>query len=125
MPPQIGGASYIDVRDVAQLHVWCAVDDPEQARGQRYLLANGKAPPQAVADLLREKYPERDIIVGEPGNGYTKDYSFVGGESSLVSTKALKALGRERFIGFQESILDTVEAFEKRWPSLAARDAEV
>lgn len=118
MPPQIGGAGYIDVRDVARMHVWAA-EHHEQSNGQRYLLANGKAPPQAAADLLRDKFPERDIIVGEPGKGYTPDYWFVKGETSLVSTKALQALGVERFISFDRSVLDTVDAFEKRWPGLA------
>jgi len=118
MPPQIGGAGYIDVRDVARMHVWAAEHHAE-SNGQRYLLANGKAPPQAAADLLRERYPERGILVGEPGKGYTSDYWFVKGETSLVSTKALNALGLESFTSYDRSILDTVEAFEKHWPGVA------
>lgn len=118
LPPQIGGAGYIDVRDVARMHVWAA-EHHALANGNRYLLANGKAPPQAVADILRAKFPERDIIVGDPGKGYTPDYDFVKGESSLVSTKALAALGVDRFIDFETSVLDTVKAFEARWPGVA------
>ncbi|KIV85434.1 hypothetical protein PV11_01130 [Exophiala sideris] len=119
LPPQIGGASYIDVRDVAVMHVWC-IEHPEQANGQRYIMTNGKAPPQAAADLLREKFPNRDIVQGTPGQGYRKDdYWFVEGEPSLVANKAYKALGVERFIRYDKSILDTVEAFESRWPGYA------
>ncbi|KAJ9612459.1 hypothetical protein H2200_004056 [Cladophialophora chaetospira] len=118
MPPQIGGAGYIDVRDVARMHVWAA-EHPEQSNGERYITSNGKAPPQAAADLLRKHFPERDIIVGTPGQGYTADYWFVKGESSTVSTKAYKALGVKRFISYDQSVLDTVEAFEKQWPGLA------
>lgn len=118
MPPQIGGASYIDVRDVARMHVW-AMEHPDQSNGQRYIMSNGKAPPQAAADLLRKRFPERDIIVGTPGQGYTEDYWFVKGESSLVATKAYKALGVHRFINYDQSILDTVEAFEGQWPGYA------
>jgi nucleoside-diphosphate-sugar epimerase len=118
MPPQIGGAGYIDVRDVARMHVWAA-EHPDHSRGQRYLLSNGKAPPQAAADILRARFPERDILVGEPGKGYTPDFWFVRGESSTVSAKAYDALGVKRFIMFDQSVLDTVEAFEKRWPGLA------
>ncbi|KAH0846835.1 hypothetical protein AYO21_07393 [Fonsecaea monophora] len=118
MPPQIGGAGYIDVRDVARMHIW-AMEHPEQSNGERYLMSNGKAPPQAAADLLREHFPERDIIVGDPGQGYTKDYWFVPGESSTASTKAYHALGVKRFISYDKSVLDTVEAFEKHWPGLA------
>jgi nucleoside-diphosphate-sugar epimerase len=123
MPPQIGGASYIDVRDTAALHIFAALN-PEKSNGQRYLATNGKAPPQATADILRAKFPERVIIVGEPGKGYVKDtYWFpVGaGESSAIASKAYKAMGVQEggFIGFEKSILDTVEAFEKRWPGVA------
>jgi nucleoside-diphosphate-sugar epimerase len=118
MPPQIGGAGYIDVRDVARIHIWAA-EHPEQSNGQRYLMSNGKAPPQAAADLLRKTYPDRDIVVGEPGKGYTPDYWFVEGESSSVSTKAYQALGVKRFITYDRSVLDTVEAFERQWPGLA------
>lgn len=118
IPPQIGGAGYIDVRDVARMHVWAA-EHHALSNGNRYLVANGKAPPQAAADLLREKFPDRDILVGDPGKGYTPDYDFVKGEPSLVSTKAMAALGVDRFISYDQSVLDTVEAFEKRWPGRA------
>lgn len=120
LPPQIGGAGYIDVRDVARMHVWCCVEQPDRANRNRYLVTNGKAPPQAAADLLRAKYPDRDIVVGNPGQGYrSEDYWFVDGEPSLVATKAYEALGMDRFISYDKSILDTVEAFERRWPGYA------
>lgn len=119
LPPQIGGAGYIDVRDVARMHVW-AVEHPDQSNGQRYLLADGKAPPQAAADLLRQKFPDRDIVMGNPGQGYTlPDYWVLEHEPSLVSTKAYEALGVQRFIRYDQSIMDTVEAFERRWPGYA------
>ncbi|EXJ86407.1 hypothetical protein A1O3_03358 [Capronia epimyces CBS 606.96] len=118
MPPPIGGAGYIDVRDVASMHVW-AVENPDRSHGQRYMLANGRAPPQAAADLLRNTFPERDIIVGSPGLGYIQDYGFPQGQPTLISSKALDALGLQHFIRFDKSILDTVEAFERQWPGLA------
>ncbi|ETI23161.1 hypothetical protein G647_04958 [Cladophialophora carrionii CBS 160.54] len=118
IPPPIGGAGYIDVRDVARMHVWAA-EHPAESDGQRYILSNGKAPPQAAADLLREAFPDRDIVVGEPGKGYRSDYWFPEDEASTVATKAYRALGVERFIPYDRSILDTVAAFEKQWPGLA------
>jgi len=118
LPPQIGGASYIDVRDVARVHVW-ALEHPARSHGGRYIMSNGKAPPQAAADLLRKAYPERDIVVGNPGQGYTPDYWFVEGEPSLVATKAYEALGVQRFISYDQSVMDTVEAFERQWPGYA------
>ena len=120
MPPQIGGASYIDVRDVAAMHVWAALNT-EKSNGQRYLMTNGKAPPQATADILRKTYRDREILEGTPGEGYVPGkYWFA--ENALdgmpIATKAYEAMGvREGgFIGFEKSVLDSVVAMEKRWP---------
>lgn len=116
LPGQIGPAIYVDVRDVASLHVWC-LEHPEEADGGRYLAANGKGNPQAMADMLRREYPDKEIVVGTPGSGYVQgSYWYPEGELSLVSKKAYTALGVERFMGFEQSILDTVRAFEERWP---------
>lgn len=121
LPPQIGGASYIDVRDVAALHIWC-MEHPEQSGGERYLMTNGKAPPQGMADVLRdtlfkddEKVKDR-IIVGEPGAGWVEGFGWPDYEPTVKATKAYKAMGVERFRGFDESVLDTVMAFRERWP---------
>lgn len=119
IPPQIGYANYIDVRDVAKIHVWAALN-PEKSNGNRYLVAAGKAPPQATADLLRRTFPDREILEGQPGAGYDPNgYPFVKGEPSFVSTKTLKALEMEHFIGFEKSILDSIASFEAKWPGLA------
>lgn len=113
--PPIGRGAYIDVRDVAAMHVWC-IEHPKDSNQQRYMLAAGKGTPQAVADFLRETYPDRKIEAGEPGTGSVPGYGFAPGESTFHSTKALHALGWERFTGFEQMILDTVAAFEKQWP---------
>jgi nucleoside-diphosphate-sugar epimerase len=116
IPGGIGAMSYVDVRDVALLHEWC-VSHPGESDGQRYLCTNGKGTPQAIADILRKHYPDREIVVGEPGKDYVADYWWPPGEASMVARKAYKALGVERFaIDFEKSILDTVRAFEERWP---------
>lgn len=121
LPPQIGGAAWCDVRDVAALHVW-VVENHESAGGNRYLMTNGKAPPQAFADVMRESIfrdvPDKreKIIVGEPGKGYVKDQWWPADEPRLVAAKAYQALGVERFRPFEETIRETVEAFANRWP---------
>lgn len=121
LPPQIGGATWCDVRDVAALHVWI-VENPERAANQRYLATNGKAPPQAIADVLRETILKDDpsrrekIIVGEPGKGYVEDQWWPSDEPTLYATKAYEALGVEKFRPFEEMIRDTVEALTNRWP---------
>lgn len=116
IPPGIGGMSYVDVRDVALLHAW-ALEHPSESNGQRYLCTNGKGTPQAIADICRKHYPGREIAVGEPGKDYVEDYWWPKGEASMLASKAYKALGIERFaIDFEQSVLDTVRAFEARWP---------
>lgn len=97
------------------MHIWCA-EHPTASNGQRYLLSNGRAPPQAIADVLRKEYPERrnKIPEGKRGEGYDADYSFGkkwGGGLVLRNDKAKQALGRE-FVGFENSLMDTVRVFE-------------
>ncbi|MCJ1405848.1 hypothetical protein MMC11_009078 [Xylographa trunciseda] len=112
IPPTIGSASYVDVRDVAAIHVWCA-EHPTESNGQRYLMANGRGTPQAAADILRKAYPDRkEIPVGEPGSDYEADYGWPKGGQSFDSAKAKKALGRE-FVLYDQSILDTAKVFER------------
>ena len=119
VPPGIGDQAYIDVRDVSALHIWC-MEHPDASNGQRYIAANGKGTPQAAADILRKAFPDRDIVVGEPESGYVPGtYDYPPGKRSIRATKAWKALGVNHFIGFEESILDTVKSFEKMWPGLA------
>jgi len=119
MPPGIGAQSYIDVRDVSALHIWC-MEHPEASNGQRYLAANGKGSTQAIADILRRAFPNRDIVVGEPESDYVPGtYDFPAGKRSARATKARNAMGVEKFIGFEKSILDTVRSFEEKWPGMA------
>ena len=133
LPPQIGGATYVDVRDVAALHVWC-LENPEEAKGQRYLATNGKANPQAFADCLRDVIFKDDEKVRsrigdwDVGKGYVMrekdgsefDYGWPGDEPTVKATKAYKALGIEgqRFRGLEEILRDTVEAFREQWPGI-------
>lgn len=137
IPPQIGGATWIDVRDVAALHVWAATH-PEEARGRRFLATSGKAPPQAVADLLRREFPDRVVLRGEPGSGYvvpqwrdgegegrwSGGYGWEPEEEGGQSSDAVRmreVLGGEgwRFHGFEECVLDTVRVLEAAWPGVA------
>lgn len=113
LPAQLGLATYIDVRDVSALHIWCA-ENPSASNDQRYLITNGRAPPQAIADVLRKEFPDKKnkIPEGKRGQGYEADYSFPKDSVVLRSDKARGALGRE-FVGLERSVLDTVEVFEK------------
>lgn len=100
------------------MHIWCA-EHPTASNGQRYLLVNGRAPPQAIADVLRKRYPERrnKIPEGNRGEGYDEvDYSFGkkwGGGLVLRNDKAKEALGGKEFVGFEKSVMDTARVFEE------------
>ena len=113
IPPGIGSFSYVDVRDVAAIHAWCA-EHPKESANHRYLMAVGRAPPQAAADILRKAYPERKPLIpeGELGKDYSPDFSWPENGLSFDSSPAEKAIGRS-FIGFEKSILDTAKVFEK------------
>ena len=133
LPPQIGGATWVDVRDVAEIHAWAATH-PDEARKGRFLATNGQAPPQAIADLLREEFPEREILEGNPGQGYVaaddktseqsalqvsrfgKRWGWVIGGQSADAAKMRLVLGqdeKERELrGFRECVLDTVAVLE-------------
>ncbi len=103
--------SYVDVRDVARLVVF-GIEHPDDADGQRYLAASGYFPNQAVADTLRKAYPgRRDIIKeGNPGEGYSPDYSYPK-KTVPDSSKAAKVLGQP-WIPLHQTVLDAAKSYE-------------
>jgi nucleoside-diphosphate-sugar epimerase len=111
IPAGIGSQSYIDVRDVSAIHIYAA-EHPSESNGHRFLCAAGRGTMQASADILREKYPERGIVVGEPGSDYERDFRYPEGGFKFYSTRMEKALGRG-LIKFDKSVLDTAEVFER------------
>jgi nucleoside-diphosphate-sugar epimerase len=125
IPPNIGTASFVDVRDVAFLHIW-AYENPSKADGERYLATQGFGPLQAAADILRYEYKDRPEIlekipVGKPGDGYhgydekTGEVSEVIGWSEgrfrVSGKKAEREMG-VKYISFRKSVVDTAKAFE-------------
>jgi nucleoside-diphosphate-sugar epimerase len=143
MPPPIGSATWVDVRDVAALHAWAATNPLEAAgmdvdgsgKGKgRFLATRGVAPPQAVADLLRKELGEGDrgrILVGEPAKGYYGDVEVCGWPAEGEGQRA-RAVKMEMVFesigwaakGLKESVMDTIRAFEEVWPGRAAREWE-
>lgn len=69
VPAPIGSSSFVDVRDVAFLHKW-AFENPTLSNGQRFIACGGYAPPQAIADILQERFPQFCGQIGVPGSGY-------------------------------------------------------
>jgi nucleoside-diphosphate-sugar epimerase len=120
IPPSIGSGSFIDVRDVAFVHLW-AYEHPDISNGERYIASHGYGPPQAIADILREAYPDRrEIIqVGNPGEGYAgyengvvKEVKFLEGKPSVSGKKAESVMGFKTRT-FKESVLETAKVMER------------
>jgi nucleoside-diphosphate-sugar epimerase len=119
IPASIGSGSFVDVRDVALVHMW-AYEHSDIANGERYIACQGYGPPQATADVLREAYPDRrDVIqAGMPGEGYigyengvVKEVKFLEGRVSVSGQKAERVMGI-KFRTFKESLLETAKFME-------------
>jgi nucleoside-diphosphate-sugar epimerase len=110
--PDAPAQPFIDVRDVARLHVF-AIEHSDKTNGQRYLAVAGVSSGQAVADILNKHYPQRKGIIklGQPGQGYPTDYKMSAGGISFDTSKAVKATGQD-WIGFEKTVLDAANAFE-------------
>lgn len=119
--PNIGTGSFVDVRDVAYMHIW-AYEHASQADGQRYIACQGFGPLQAVADILRLQYDGTsigdNIPAGVPGDGYLgyKDgrvefVAFPPGKPRVDGSFGAKTMGL-KYKTFPESVVDTAKAFE-------------
>jgi len=120
IPSSIGSGSFVDVRDVAFVHLW-AYEHSDISNGERYIASHGYGPPQATADVLREAYPDRrDIIqAGKPGEGYVgyengvvKEVSFPPDRISVSGKKAETVMGFKTRT-FKESLLETAKVMER------------
>lgn len=110
-PPLSGSGAFVDVRDVADLMLY-GVEKHEIANGERYIACGGVASEQAISDILREKYTDRKIEVGEPGTGYQPGWGFKEGGIVVDGSKGKKALGRE-WAKYDKVVLDTAKAYER------------
>jgi nucleoside-diphosphate-sugar epimerase len=114
IPLAVGTGSFVDVRDVARVHVW-AIENSVQSANQRYLVAASKGPVQAFADILREGYPGRTGIIpkGRPREGYRADYTW-GPEEASLSPRKVEATGAiDSWISLEQSILDAAKELER------------
>ena len=123
IPATVGTGSFVDVRDVATVHVW-VYEHPDEANGERYIAATSFGPPQGMADILRYEYKgtkfAEKILVGNPGEGYigynketgeVTDPSYLPGSSIPSGEKAENAIGI-KWIPFKQSVIETAKALE-------------
>lgn len=114
VPEPVAAGAYVDVRDVAAVCSF-AVEHPDLVAGKRFLVTAGQGPPQAVADILRERYPERRDIIpeGTKGAGYRRaDWKFVD-STVAFSSKRIEEVMQIDWIPFDKAVLDTVECFQQ------------
>jgi len=113
MPAQIGSGSYVDVRDVAAIHMF-AVENPKISNHKRYIAAAGNGPPQAIADYLHKIYPDRDgkMIKGKPGEGYEQGYGWSKNGTSIIPDLTNEDI-KIQWIQFEKCIADTAKMMEQ------------
>ncbi|KAK3314275.1 hypothetical protein B0H66DRAFT_568139 [Apodospora peruviana] len=100
--------AYVDVRDVARLVVF-GIEHPEKAGGERFLAAAHYGPPQAVADILRNQYPDRAGVIAEgtAGDGYLPGYKFPK-KMVFDGSKVVKLTGQD-YIPLEQTVIDLAE----------------
>lgn len=121
--PNIGSGSFVDVRDVAFMHIW-AFENASKADGERYIACRGFGPLQGVADILNEEYKKtaigEKIAVGSPGEGYVgynkekgkvENVLYLPEKPRADGSKAAREMGF-KYIDFPQSVVDTAKALE-------------
>ncbi|KAH6695173.1 ketoreductase [Plectosphaerella plurivora] len=116
-PAEFPTPAFVDVRDVGRACV-LGVERGELANGTRLLLSAYRGSYQAVADILREEFPERKdkIKAGTPGQRSPDDVSW-GAEEVGMDGSRFEELSGTKYISYRESILATARSME---PYLAA-----
>lgn len=103
--PMLLYESSIDVRDVARVVLWSAIN-PKTADGERFLCASATGGAQATADILNKHMPSLSVAQGIPGQGYESGYPSTSGAIAFDGKKAVEATGQD-WIPYETSITDT------------------
>jgi nucleoside-diphosphate-sugar epimerase len=126
MPPQLAQGAFVDVWDVAEAHVW-AFENPGKADGEQFILSAGFGPPQARADIMREKFEvvgER-FIKGTPGGGYVPGKDCSGRETRYWYPEGASQVSGEKFAKeasfaykrLEVSVVESVQGLEEAYAS--------
>ena len=111
--PGFGTHGFVDVRDVAWIHIWC-MEHPSQSSDKRIRASAGLERPQGVVDTLRQAYPERQDVIPqkEPGKGYLPDTVLIR-EKPFVNGVQASQLVAMKYIPYKQSILETAKVLER------------
>ena len=105
--PPGGPYIFVDVRDLALLHVK-AIED-KSAAGKRFFVTAGHFNGKALVDVIRKDFPEyKDQVTQES----VKDGGFPeGGVYNIDNKRASELLGK-KWITLEKSVLDTVKSLQ-------------
>ena len=104
--PPGGPYIYVDVRDLALLHVKGM--EEAKAGDQRYFVTAGYFNGKLIVDAIRKNFPEYkdELTKDQSGDGYPE-----GGVYKINNKKASELLGRE-WIPIEKSVSDTVKSLK-------------
>ncbi|KAJ3207454.1 methylglyoxal reductase (NADPH-dependent) gre2 [Entophlyctis luteolus] len=94
---------FVDVRDVARAHV-LAMTFPA-ASGQRILVSSGPVTHQKIVQTLKAAFPSREYATG----------TSTAVPLTEINAKSKKILLMGEYIGFEKTIVDTVESLKSRF----------
>ena len=110
--PGFGTPGFVDVRDVAKIHIWC-MEHPIQSRDKRIRAHAGVERPYGLVGTLRQAYPERGDVIPrkELGIGYVGDKGGLR-ERDFVNGEQVTQVAAIRYISYKQSILETARVLE-------------
>lgn len=111
--PGFGTHGFVDVRDVAKIHMWC-MEHLSQSIDKRIRASAGVEHPQGVVNILRQAYPEREdlILQKKAGKGYLPDIGRIR-ERGFVNGVQASSMAGIKYIPFKQSILETAKVLER------------
>ncbi|RDI80118.1 hypothetical protein Vi05172_g9813 [Venturia inaequalis] len=110
VPAMLPSPSFVDNRDVARIMLFTVVE-ARKCDGERFIACGGRFAEQAIADILRKQYPDREIEEGSPGQGYLPDFSYPK-DGIAVSGKKIVEFSGVGYLPYKQSVLEAAKAFE-------------
>jgi nucleoside-diphosphate-sugar epimerase len=110
--PATGLFIWIDVRDIALLHVLALESESEEIIGQRVFSTQGYYSNKEIVEIVRKHYPEyEDRLPNKDIKGGDFPEGGLDGYFKVDNSRSKKLLGKD-FISFEQSIVDLVKTLK-------------